>query len=231
MSNKFGSVNPVLLGLALKNAQKYTMDKEAFVPAGDPAMTGADPAAGGAPPMDPAMMDPAMAGGAPPMDPAMMDPAMMGGAPPMDPAMMQPIIDQAVQAALAAQGGGAAGAGAGAGGAKAPKVDIGAELKDLKQQQAKIMDVLGITMTPSEVYSDEQPEEAAPAPEAAAGPEGTSAIQPISPMGSAFPKQGSADMGVAIDHSTTYKDSIGMQQETADKASAWLKMATAKNAS
>jgi len=121
--------------------------------------------------------------------------------------------------------------GAGAGGAKAPKVDIGAELKDLKQQQAKIMDVLGITMTPSEVYSDEQPEEAAPAPEAAAGPEGTSAIQPISPMGSAFPKQGSADMGVAIDHSTTYKDSIGMQQETADKASAWLKMATAKNAS
>ena len=215
MSNKFGSVNPVLLGLALKNAQKYTMDKEAFVPAGDPAMTGADPAAGGAPPMDPAMMDP----------------AMMGGAPPMDPAMMQPIIDQAVQAALAAQGGGAAGAGAGAGGAKAPKVDIGAELKDLKQQQAKIMDVLGITMTPSEVYSDEQPEEAAPAPEAAAGPEGTSAIQPISPMGSAFPKQGSADMGVAIDHSTTYKDSIGMQQETADKASAWLKMATAKNAS
>lgn len=225
MSNKFGSVNPVLLGLALKNAQKYT--KEAFVPAGDPAMTGADPAAGGAPPMDPSMM-----GGAPPMDPAMMDPSMMdpsmmGGPPPMDPSMMQPIIDQAVQAALSAQGGGATGAG----GAKAPKVDIGAELKDLKQQQAKIMDVLGITMTPSEVYSDEQPEEAAPAPEAAAGPEGNSAIQPISPMGSAFPKQGSADMGMAIDHSTTFKDSIGMQQETADKASAWLKMATAKNAS
>ena len=216
MSNKFGSVNPVLLGLALKNAEKYT--KEAFVPAGDPAMTGGDPAAGGAPPMDPAM-----AGGAPPMDPA-----MMGGAPPMDPAMMQPIIDQAVQAALAAQGSGAAG---GAGGAKAPKVDIGAELKDLKQQQSKIMDVLGITMTPSEVYGDEQPEEAAPAPEPAAGPEGNSAIQPISAMGAAFPKQGSADMGVAIDHSTTYKDSIGMQQETADKASAWLKMAAAKHAS
>lgn len=48
----------------------------------------ADPGAmgGGMPPMDPAMMDPAMMGGAP-MDPAMMDPAMMGGAP-MDPAMM-----------------------------------------------------------------------------------------------------------------------------------------------
>jgi len=217
MSNKFGSVNPVLLGLALRNAEKYT--KEAFVPAGDPAMTGADPAAGGAPPMDPAMM-----GGAPPMDPSMMDPSMMGGAPPMDPAMMQPIIDQAVQAALAAQGGGAGGAG----GAKAPKVDIGAELRDLKQQQAKIMDALGITMTPSEVYSDEQPEEAPP--EAAAGPEGNSAIQPISAMGAAFPKQGSVDMGVAIDHSATYKDSIGLQQETADKASAWLKMAAAKHA-
>ena len=179
-------------------------------------MMGADPAAGGAPPMDPAMM-----GGAPPMDPSMMDPSMMGGAPPMDPAMMQPIIDQAVQAALAAQGGGAGGAG----GAKAPKVDIGAELRDLKQQQAKIMDVLGITMTPSEVYSEEAP------PEAAAGPEGNSAIQPISAMGAAFPKQGSVDMGVAIDHSATYKDSIGLQQETADKASAWLKMAAAKNAS
>jgi len=40
----------------------------------------------GPPPMDPAMMDPAMAGGAPPMDPAMAggDPAMMGG----DPAAM-----------------------------------------------------------------------------------------------------------------------------------------------
>jgi hypothetical protein len=38
---------------------------------------------GGAPPMDPAMMQ---QGGAPPMDPAMMQ---QGGAPPMDPAMMQ----------------------------------------------------------------------------------------------------------------------------------------------
>ena len=41
------------------------------------------PMPGGAPPMDPAMMQ---QGGAPPMDPAMMQ---QGGAPPMDPAMMQ----------------------------------------------------------------------------------------------------------------------------------------------
>jgi hypothetical protein len=66
----------------------------------------ADPMApaGGASPMDPAMMggappmDPAMMGGAPPMDPAMMggappmDPAMMGGAPPMDPAMAEQLM-------------------------------------------------------------------------------------------------------------------------------------------
>jgi hypothetical protein len=69
--------------------------KKAFVDSGS---------MGGAPPMDPAAMDPAAmappVGGAPmgqpiPMDPAMMgggappmDPAAMGGAPPMDPAMM-----------------------------------------------------------------------------------------------------------------------------------------------
>ena len=79
----------------------------------DPSMAGGDPAAMGAPPMDPAMaaggapMDPAMAGGDPAamgMDPAAMggapmDPAMAGGAggdpaaagaPPMDPAAMAP---------------------------------------------------------------------------------------------------------------------------------------------
>ena len=70
----------------LRNA-RAAVQKQAFVAAGDPAM-GGDPAAaaGGAPPMDPAM-----AGGAAPMDPAMagggapMDPAMAGGAPPQDP--------------------------------------------------------------------------------------------------------------------------------------------------
>lgn len=69
--------------------------KMAFQPA--PAMP-----QGGAPPMDPSMMqgqppmDPAMMQGQPPMDPSMMqgqppmDPAMMQGQPPMDPSMMGP---------------------------------------------------------------------------------------------------------------------------------------------
>ena len=195
-----GQINPELLKMARQNVKK------AFVAAGDPAM-GADPAmAGGAPPMDPAM-----AGGAPPMDPAAggmpMDPAMMAGGMP-DPAMaaggamggdpmaaLQPMIDQSVQAALASQGGGAP-AGGGGGGAKAPKVDVGIELKDIKQQLAKLMDVMGITMTPSEVYGEEEqaPQDPmaapAPAPEAAGGALG--AINPIAPMKAAEWEQGEA---------------------------------------
>ena len=191
-------VNPELLKMARQNI------KQAFVAAGDPAM-GADPAmAGGAPPMDPAMagMDPAMAGGAPPMDPAMAggmpDPSMAGGAMGGDPlAALQPMIDQAVQTAVAAQGGGS-GSGGGGGGAKAPKIDVGRELKDLKQQMSKMMDVMGITMTPSEVYGEEEQEPqdpmagAAPevAPEAAGGAFG--AINPIAPMKAAEWEQGEA---------------------------------------
>lgn len=186
-------VNPELLKMARQNI------KQAFVAAGDPAM-GADPAAaGGAPPMDPAMagMDPAMAGGAPPMDPAMAggmpDPSMAGGAMGGDPlAALQPMIDQAVQTAVAAQGGGS-GSGGG-GGAKAPKIDVGSELKDLRQQMAKIMDVMGITMTPSEVYGEEEQEPQDPmagaAPEAAGGAFG--AINPIAPMKAAEWEQGEA---------------------------------------
>ena len=190
-----GQINPELLKMARQNVKK------AFVAAGDPAM-GADPAAAGGAPMDPAMagMDPAAAGGAP-MDPAMMaggmpDPAMAaGGAMGGDPmAALQPMIDQSVQAALASQGG--APAGGGGGGAKAPKVDVGVELKDIKQQLAKLMDVMGITMTPSEVYGEEEqaPQDPmaapAPAPEAAGGALG--AINPIAPMKAAEWEQGEA---------------------------------------
>lgn len=83
-------VNPILL----QQVKAAMASKRAFVPpqAGG-APPGGDPAAAGAPPMDPSMMGGA---GAPPMDPSMMggagappmDPAMMGGAPPMDPAAM-----------------------------------------------------------------------------------------------------------------------------------------------
>ena len=232
MSNKYGSVNPELIGLALQNAQRH--QKEAFVAAGDPAMTGADPAmAGGAPPMDPAMM-----GGAPPMDPAMMgaDPAMMGGAaPPMDPSMLQPVIDQAVQAALAAQGGGGASAGGGA--PKAKKFDpeeIDRRLFAIDTNLAKIADALGVTLSPSDVVTppagETGPTQDMPPVEEAAELQGASSIQPISPMGAAFPKQASVNMGEAVDHIDTYKDSIDIHQKTADAASAWLKMAAAKNA-
>ena len=188
-------VNPELLKMARQNV------KRAFVAAGDPAM-GADPAAaaGGAP-MDPAMaggmpMDPAMAGGMP-MDPAMAggmpDPAMAGGAMGGDPlAALQPMIDQAVQTAVAAQGGGSGG-----GGAKSPKVDVGIELKDIKKQLAKLMDLLGITMTPSEVYGGEEEQAAPPqdpmagaAPADAGGAFG--AINPIAPVKAAEWEQGEA---------------------------------------
>jgi len=62
------------------------LDKQSFMPADQLG-------AAGQPPMDPAMMDPAMGGMPPgmPMDPSMMAPPMdpsMGGMPPMDPAMM-----------------------------------------------------------------------------------------------------------------------------------------------
>jgi hypothetical protein len=76
----------------LKEARD-NIQKEAFNPMTPEAQAAAaqqgaaPPPPGAAPPMDPAMMDPAMMGGAPPMDPA-----MMGGAPPMDPAMMDPAM-------------------------------------------------------------------------------------------------------------------------------------------
>lgn len=86
-------VNPILL----QQVKAAMASKLAFIPPqGAGAPPGGDPAAAGAPPMDPSMMggagappmDPSMMGGAgaPPMDPAMMGAA--GGAPPMDPAMM-----------------------------------------------------------------------------------------------------------------------------------------------
>ncbi len=147
-------INPALLDMARSNVIK--MKKQAFVAAGDPAM-------GGAPPMDPAMaggappMDPAMAGGAPPMDPAMaggappMDPAMAGGAPPMDPmAQLQPMIAQAVQTAMASQGGGAGG---GAGPAIKPKIDINVEIMQLKKLVAKLCDAMGVQIPAAEMVA------------------------------------------------------------------------------
>lgn len=136
------SINPHLL------SQARGQVKQAFVAAGDPSMGGDPAAAGGAPPMDPAM-----AGGAP-MDPAMAggDPAAMGGAPPADPmAEIQPMIDQAVQAAMAAQGGGAAGGGAGP--AIKPKIDVNVELMQIKKLLARIADAMGVQIPAAEMVA------------------------------------------------------------------------------
>jgi hypothetical protein len=137
------SINPHLLNQARGQV------KQAFMAAGDPAMAGGDPAAMGGAPQDPAMAggDPAAMGGAPPMDPAM-DPAM-GGAPPQDPmAAMQPMIDQAVQAAMAAQGGGG-----GTGPAIKPKIDVNVELMQIKKLLARIADAMGVQIPAAEMVA------------------------------------------------------------------------------
>lgn len=221
MSN-YGSVNPELVGLALNNVQKHAREEEkaAFVAAGDPAMMGGDPAAmGGAPPMDPAM------GGAPPMDPAM---AGGGGAPPMDPmAQLQPMIDQAVQAAMAGQGGGGAG-----GGQIKPKIDVNVEIMQIKKILAKISDALGIQIPAADMVAT--PEDLTAMAEggsagAAAmdGGGGASAISPISaidPMGAAAPEKAAWENGQAVDVGV---DIVAEHQSTADKAAAlWQMMAT-----
>lgn len=186
-------VNLELLKMARQNVGKRHLAKYAFVAAGDPAM-GAPPPTGGAPPMDPAMM-----GGAPPMDPSMggapppMDPAMMGGAPPpppMDPmAAIMPMVQQAVQQAMSANGGGQP---QGANGLK-PKIDINVEIVQIKKMLAKIIDALGIhvpvsdmVVTPEDLNQIAQggPGLAAATPDGKSGG-GLGQIQPIAPMKSA----------------------------------------------
>lgn len=123
------SINPALLDVAMWKLQHQqeaaALQKQAFVPAGDPSGAGAPP--GGAPP------GAAPPGGAPPGMP--MDPSMggapPGGPPPFDPNVLMPMIQQAVQQALAGSGaggaaaGGAPGAPGAAGPGKGAKVDPG----------------------------------------------------------------------------------------------------------
>lgn len=217
MSN-YQSINPALVGLALENVSKHAKqeEKRAFVAAGDPAMMG-----GGAPPMDPAM-----GGGAPPMDPA------MGGAPPMDPmAQIQPMIDQAVQAAMASQGGGAP-AGPGGEGQIKPKIDVNIEIMQIKKILAKISDALGIQIpaadmvaTPEDLTAMAQGNSAGAGAMAGDGGGGPSAIKPIAPMGAAMPeeKMGAWENGRAED---VREDVVADHQSNADKAAAlWQMMA------
>jgi hypothetical protein len=218
----YQSVNPELLGLAQANLSKFAkpMVKTAFVPGGDPAAMGGDPAAGGMPPGGDPMAggmppggDP-MAGGMPPGGDPMaggMPPGgdpMAGGMPPGgdpmagggDPmAALQPMIQQAVQAAMSAQGGGMGG-GMGEGGIK-PKIDVNIEIMQMKKLLAKIADGLGIQIPAAEMVATTEdltqmaqggPGAAAMGGDPAAG--GASAISPIEPMGAAAPA--APDMGV-----------------------------------
>lgn len=195
------AVNLELLKMARQHVGKRHLSKYAFVAAGDPAM-GAPMPSGGAPPMDPSMggappMDPSM-GGAPPMDPAMgggappppMDPSMGGGAPPpppMDPmAAIMPMVQQAVQQAMSANGGGQP---QGANGLK-PKIDINVEIVQIKKMLAKIIDALGIhvpvsdmVVTPEDLNQIAQggPGLAAATPDGKSGG-GLGQIAPISPI-------------------------------------------------
>jgi hypothetical protein len=192
-------------------------------PGGDP-MAGGDPAAMGMPPGgDPAAMgmppggDP-MAGGMPPGDP------MAGGGDPM--AMLQPMIQQAVQQAMAAQGGGM---GAGGEGGIKPKIDVNVELMQIKNMLAKLVDQAGIQMPAQEMVATEQGlNEMAASPGAdpsGGGGGGGSAIGGIEPMQGASPalamKAGHSD-GDAYDSSGLF----GLH----DKASALARLAGARRA-
>lgn len=221
-------VNLELLKMARQNVGKRHLSKYAFVAAGDPAM-GAPPPTGGAPPMDPAM-----AGGAPPMDPSMgggappppMDPSMGGGAPPpppMDPmAAIMPMIQQAVQQAMSANGGGQM---QGAGGLK-PKIDINVEIVQIKKMLAKIVDALGIhvpvsdmVVTPEDLNQIAQggPGFAAATPDGKSGG-GLGQIAPISPIKAAE----AWESGTAFSLSADY-----YPQQPSNKSGSIAAMATA----
>ena len=228
------------LNLELLKQARYNvreLEKSAFVAAGDPSM-GGDPAAmagGGAPPMDPAMaggappMDPAMAGGAPPMDPA-----MAGGAPPMDPAMagggdpmaaIMPMIQQAVQQAMAANGGGGSGPQAGGPGIK-PKIDVNVEIMQMKKMLAKMMDAMGIHMPVADMVAT--PEDLNQIAQGGAGfaaatPDnggGLGAIKPIQAMKAAEDWESGVAFTPPSEHS--FQQSHNVTRSTANMATALL---------
>ena len=217
------------LNLELLKQARYNvreLEKSAFVAAGDPSM-GGDPAAmagGGAPPMDPAMaggappMDPAMAGGAPPMDPA-----MAGGGDPM--AAIMPMIQQAVQQAMAANGGGGSGPQAGGPGIK-PKIDVNVEIMQMKKMLAKMMDAMGIHMPVADMVAT--PEDLNQIAQGGAGfaaatPDnggGLGAIKPIQAMKAAEDWESGVAFTPPSEHS--FQQSHNVTRSTANMATALL---------
>ena len=222
-------INPELL----KQARSYVgHQKVAFVPTGDPAMGGDPAAGGGAPPMDPAMGGgaPPMGGGAPPMDPA-----AGGGAPPEDPmAAIMPMIQQAVQQAMATQGGGAGGAPGEA--AIKPKIDINVEVMQMKKLLAKLCDAMGVQVPAAEMVAtpDDLSQMAEGGPGAAAmTPDGGGmggapgggamggAIPPIDPMKAAS-EEWETGVSFAPPASYDFQNAHSTTKNTANLAAAML---------
>ena len=189
--SSYGTVNPALLGLAYDTVAKQAKDageeleKEAFVPGGDPMAGGMPPGGGGAPPMDPSMM-----GGMPPGGGGMpMDPSMMGGMPPGGapaPGGTTPdmLMQQVAQGAMPGAGGGKGGM----------KVDQNMVMLQMLKLMARIADTLGVkvnaqdmVITPEDVgqMAEGGPMHAAMTPDGGGGGAppggGIGAIQPIGP--------------------------------------------------
>jgi hypothetical protein len=212
-------INPELLKLARHHVG---LQKNAFVPAGDPTMGGDPMAAGGAPPMDPMA-----AGGAPPMDPM-----AAGGAPPMDPlAGLQPMIQQAVQAAMAGAGGGAAPGEA----AIKPKIDINIEVMQVKKLLAKLCDAMGVQIPAAEMVAtpEDLTQMAQGGPGAAAAtPDNGGAMGAIQPPAPIDPMKAAEDWetGVAFTPPTAYdfQNAHTVTRNTANLATAMLMRSRAK---
>lgn len=132
--------NPALLAMTKQAAARSGLGgfgKFAFVPGGEGmGGGGGDPAAGGAPPGDPAA-----GGGAPPGDP--MAGGGGGGPPPSDPRIDQ-MAQQIQQLMTQVQQGGGAGAGGAGGAPLKPKIDVNVEMMQIKNMMAKICDHLQI---------------------------------------------------------------------------------------
>ena len=205
------------INMELLKQASHNIQKQAFVAAGDPMMTG-DPAAAGG--------DPATAGGAP-ADPAAggapADPAAAGGAPPAGPDPMmaiQSMVQQAVQQAMATQGGGAAGGAGGAAGGIKPKIDVNVELMQIKKLLARIVDTMGIPVpasdmvaTPDDLNQMAQQQQAGGG--GAAPPAG--AIPPVQPMKAA---ESPWEQGSAFQYNE--EQAINNHSSLGEKAAAFL---------
>jgi hypothetical protein len=173
-------------------------EKQAVVPAGDPAMMAGDPmaAAGGGAPPGGAPMGPPPPGGAPMGPPPPGDPMAGGAPPPGDPmaggdpmAALMPMITQAVQQAMGAAGGGA--------GQVKPKIDVNVEIMQMKKILAKIADQLGVAIPAADMVATPEdltamaeggPGAGAMAGEGGGDPSAIQPPQPIDAMGAATPE-------------------------------------------